>query len=110
MPSPCTDSIPRGCAESFAEIGQALGRIEAIAQATHEQAARTNGRVAELFEAAGRQRAELARLEVRVDELGDRQAEQASLTRTVLTAGWKLSLMLAGVVASLLGIKHLFSS
>ena len=107
--SPCTDTIPRACAESFAEIRQALGRIEAIAQATHAQATRTNGSVGELFAAGSRQRTELARLEVRMEELGERQAQQESLARTVLAAGWKLSLMLAGVVASLLGIKHLFN-
>ena len=109
MPSTCTRTIPRACADSFAEIRQALGRIEAIGQATHAQASKTNGHVADLFAADAHKRAELARLTTRLQELQARQAEQESLARTILAAGWKVSLMLAGAVASLLGIKHLFT-
>lgn len=105
--SSCGQTIPRACAESFADITGRLGEIKAIAQATHEQASRTNGRVAELFEQTASQASALARLGAEVTHLQVHQAEQEGLTRRVLSAGWRVALILAGAVASLLGLKHL---
>jgi hypothetical protein len=65
--------------------------------------------VADLFAADAQRRTQLARQGVQLQELQARQSDQESLARTVLAAGWKISLMLAGAVASLLGIKHLFN-
>jgi hypothetical protein len=108
MSKPCTGTIPRACADAFAEIRQSLGRIESIAQATHAQASKTNGRVADLFAADATRRAELVRLRTQLQEVRSRQSDQESLARTLLGAGWKISLILAGAVASLMGIRHLF--
>ncbi len=97
------------CADSFSQIHQSLGRIEAVTQSTHTQAAATNGRVEDLFAADSSRRAEMARLNTRMQELQNRLCDQESLARTVLTAGWKLSIMLAGTVGTLLGIRRLLN-
>jgi len=102
----CRDSVPRLCAQAFAEIRQTLGRIQAITEATHAQAAKTNGYVADLFAAGAARTAELARLKAELQHVQARQREQDTLTQKVLTAGWRLAVMLAGIVASLLGIKQ----
>ncbi len=104
---PCRDCIPRSCAEAFADIRQTLGHIATVAEATHVQATRTNGRVAELFAVGSDHRSQLTRLETELDHLRLRQVAQDTLARRALTAGWRLAVMLAGVVASLLGFKHL---
>ena len=61
---PCKDCVPRGCAEAFADIRQTLGQIKSVAEATHEQAARTNGHVTDLFTVTGRHTAEMVRLDL----------------------------------------------
>ena len=104
----CRDCVPRGCAEAFADIRQTLGQIRSIAQATHEQAARTNGHVTDLFTVTGRHTAEMVRLETELRHVRAHQREQDTLTRKFLAAGWRVAVMLAGATASILGVKHLF--
>ena len=103
----CQDTIPRACAESFAAIRESLGRIESGVEATHAQAARTNGCVADLFASASRHSVEVARLQTQLHEVRDRQREADTFARKVLAAGWKVAVMLAGVVASILGFKQI---
>ncbi len=109
MPSNrCHDTVPRQCAESFAAVRQALGQIQSVAEATHEQAARTDQQVARLFELRADDAGGLARLEVRLAHVDERQHRQDTLIRKLFAAGWRVAVALAGVVASVLGIKHLF--
>jgi hypothetical protein len=111
----CETNIPRSCSDAFGEIRESLARIEGKVEATHEQARRTNGHVAELFTKCAAAELHMARLDgdvVRID--GDIESIEAAQDRDnerwaeILGYGWKVSLALAGVVASLAGVKHLF--
>ena len=104
---PCHDSIPRACAEAFAGIRETLGRIESISKATHQQATETNGRVSQLFTSVGEHSVELATLTAEMNHVQAKQHQQDTLARKFLAAGWRLAVMLAGVVASILGLKQL---
>ncbi len=99
--------MPRACAEAFGEIRQTLGEIRMLTEATHEQAAGTNGRVAELFRLVGGQAVGAAEVRMELKQVRDKQRQQDTLARKLLTAGWRLALMLAGTVASLLGVRQL---
>jgi len=99
--------MPRACAEVFGEIRQTLGAIRALAEATHEQVAQTNGQVAELFRLLGRQAVDAARVRAELKQVRDKQRQQDTLARKLLTTGWRLAVMLAGAVASLLGVRQL---
>jgi len=105
----CEHIIPRACAESFADIRQSLGRLESVAEATHAQTTKTNECVGELFASASRHSVELARLQTQVHNIRDRQSEADTLARKVLAAGWKVAVMLAGVVASILGVRQIIN-
>ena len=63
MPDECTETIPRPCADAFAGVREALARIEVLAQSTHDQAAKTNGHVEDLFSCTNEHGSRLSRLE-----------------------------------------------
>ncbi|NQU75845.1 MAG: hypothetical protein HQ546_05975 [Planctomycetes bacterium] len=103
----CLNSIPRACADLFADMRETLARIESLAKATHSQAAKTNGCAADLFSLVNKHTAELVHLETELKHFQTEQQEQATLAQKLLTAGWRLAVLLAGVVASILGLKHI---
>jgi len=50
---------PRHCLDAFGRITEQLGRMSAKLDAIHEQAVRTNGHVAGLYERTGRHETEI---------------------------------------------------